>query len=497
MWYCALAGGGTGYCHGGTCTADYCGNGIRFYNEECDYGETPPAWCINCLTQDFVVSDRPAFDADDGREETAVGDRAVATLGWRRFVVAWTQDQDTSPDYADVRLRIVDMDDGVPETEILVSPTAMPQEQPVVASLSGGSFAVAWQGYGSDPDGEDVDIYLAVYNPVGPPGGVASKIDGPAYTLLRSTRVNTTVGQAQLHPAIATPSSGDAIVVVWEDWSAGADGADFLSLSAIRMRQFDDDGTPAAGWTADRLVNSTTAGAQVEPTAAVLSTGEVLVAWTDQSQTWPDTSGSAIRARVYPAVGEPPDFDFVVNAGATEWEQYEPTATWIEFPTPGFAVAWTHMEDSGRLTVRANFVEEFGSVNGTYEMTVPQTYTDMQHSPSISPDPYSTWTTPLAVAWVDEPGSGSWLSDTDVTSVAGTRLYAGCWSGPCQLWFWTGFDAVFDTTTHDAQDNPSVSYGPQGELTAVWTDWSGMDGSGGLCEVRARYFPGPDAFPVR
>ncbi len=503
---CEVIPGSPGVCLDGACIERGCGNGFPDPDEECDYAGQLLGCSTDCTTFDFVASDVSASDGDDGREELGPADHTVAVLDDGRIVVAWTQDQDADPWYADIRVRVLDPATGLVSSDDVIADLALPQEHPVVAGLGTDAFVVAWQGYGptSDTGAEDVDIYFRLCNATVVPGigDIGDRLVAECRSPLRA---NTTVGEAQLHPTLAASPTGGPFVLAWEDWSALGEGSDPWLLSGIRYRMFNSlDGRPATGFgTGDRLANSTTAGAQTEPTVAVGSTGEFLIAWTDDSGTAPDTSGTSIRARRFDATGTAlTTDDFQVNS-RTDFEQYEPTAAAVEFPEAGYVVAWTDMEDDGRLTVRANFIFAGGGLDPASELVLPHAMAPppdlparapMQSAPSLAAgDDAET----LVAVWMEEPRGAYRLADESFTAIAGVRLAVVCpSSAACAVEVASTADTLLNTTWPDVQETPSAAFGaalypddPSGPLALAWTDWSGEDGSGGLDEVRMRYLP--------
>jgi hypothetical protein len=296
-----------------------------------------------------------------------------------------------------------------------------------------------------------------------------------------------------------SPADG-TIVVAWEDWSRYGEGIDPWNLSGIRYRLFKPDGTPDDDWPDDGLANSTTSDAQAEPAVAILPTGEFLIVWSDASETGLDASGSAVRARLFDSRGDAVSpADFVVNQGWTTWEQYEPTVAAVETPLAddtteaGFVVAWTSMEATGRLTIRANFVSELGGVDPATEIIVPAAEPMDPESepmdPAQSAPTVASSVGGLVAAWVHDGRGDPPVADTSSSAIVGTRMTVDCSTdAPCRLDVATS-DTLLNTTVDDTQETPSAAFGPDGALVLVFTDWSGEDGSGGLDEVRARYLP--------
>ncbi|MBN1772140.1 MAG: hypothetical protein JXB32_12810 [Deltaproteobacteria bacterium] len=499
---CELPAGGDGVCLDGICIERACGNGIPDPDEECDYAGQLLGCLDTCRTYDFVASDVSAFDGDDGREELGPADHTVAVLDDGRVVLAWTQDEDADPWYADIRIRVLDPATGLVTGDDVLSDLAMPQEHPVVATLGTDRFVVAWQGYGEDTGGEDVDIYLRLCN-VSLVPGIGDLGDRLAVACLAPVRANTTVGEAQLHPTLAVSPLRDRFVLAWEDWSAYGEGSDPWGLCGIRYRMFAvTDGRPATGFTTDARANSTTAGAQTEPAVAIGATGEFLVAWTDDSGTEPEGSGTAIHAQRFNAAGVAVGTEFRINT-RVDFEQYEPSVAAVEFPEPGYVVAWTDLEDDGRLTVRANFVFAGGGLDPASELVLPHVMTPpptlparppMQSAASLAAGADAET---LVAVWMEEPRGAFRLADDSFTAIAGVRLGVDCpGSGSCAVAVLSTADVLLNTTWPDVQETPSAAFGaaiypgdPSGPLALAWTDWSDADRSGGLNEVRLRYLP--------
>ncbi|MBI5489049.1 MAG: hypothetical protein HY905_17070 [Deltaproteobacteria bacterium] len=514
-------------CVTGLCVARRCGDGFVDPTEECDPPHPLVGCAADCTTTDFVVSDASTAGGDDGREELAPADHTVAVLSDGKLVVAWTQDQDDDPSYADIMIRAIDPATGIIGGDVVVTGDAMfggaplPQERPVMAAFSRGGLVVAWQGYGADPDGEDVDIYFAICD------APAAVVRGEGTTDLTVTcgdpvLANTTVGEAQLNPTLAIlPGARDeTFVLAWEDWSRYAETGDPWDLSGIRYRVFTSDGAAAPGFDFDAVANTTTIGAQAEPAVAALPGDGFLIAWTDgsETETGAEASGSAIRARLFGTGGAArtiggstdPVPDFVVNH-RVRFEQYEPTVAAVALAQPGWVVAWTDMEDDGRLTVRGNFVFSDGALDPDSEVVLPHAVVPppgprptepSQFAPSLASDGER-----MVAIWVEEPRGVPRLADSSSTAISGVRLGVTCTLGPCQAQVVSPADVLLNTTFFDAQETPSAAFGAGGPtgpgpittksgggsgggpLAIVWTDWSGADGSGGLDEVRARYLP--------
>ncbi len=61
------------------------------------------------------------------------------------------------------------------------------------------------------------------------------------------------------------------------------------------------------------MVNTTTADVQFDSSVTALADGRFVVSWSDRSTTAGDTSGSAVRARIFNADGSQSVQEFLVN----------------------------------------------------------------------------------------------------------------------------------------------------------------------------------------
>ncbi len=96
-------------------------------------------------------------------------------------------------------------------------------------------------------------------------------------------------------------------VVSWTDASLGTGDT---SGAAIRARIFNADGTQSVP---EFVVNATTVNNQTESSVTALADGRFVVSWSDQSVSTGDTSGNAIRARIFNADGTQSVPEFLVK----------------------------------------------------------------------------------------------------------------------------------------------------------------------------------------
>jgi Ca2+-binding RTX toxin-like protein len=276
--------------------------------------------------------------------------------------------------------------------------------------------------------------------------------------------VNTTTQSGQYQPTITALADGRFVVAWTDDSQTGSDASGF----AVRAQIFAADGCKQGK---EFLVNTTTQSGQYQPTITALADGRFVVAWTDDSQSGSDTSGSAVRAQLYAADGQMQGAEFLVNTTSTN-PQSEPTITALA--DGRFLVAWTDWSgnDISGSGVRAQLFAADGQMQGA-EFLVNTTTNYWQNQPTI---------TELAdgrfvVAWTDESRSGN---DTSRTAVR-AQLYAA--DGQKQ-----GKEFLVNTTTIGDQDNPTITALADGRFVVAWRDesWSGNDTS--VSSVRAQIY---------
>lgn len=159
------------------------------------------------------------------------------------------------------------------------------QDEPAVAVATGGNQLIAWSerhGY----DGEQMGIYGRIYGT----NGVA---------LAPEFRINQITAASQWRPLIApTPSGGFAVT-----WSGNWDGDSYFRL-------FSSTGTAL---TNDIQINQYIFDAQVDPTLAVASNGNIFAAYVDFSSST-SIFGLDMYARLFNASGAPLGDEFMLTS---------------------------------------------------------------------------------------------------------------------------------------------------------------------------------------
>src|SRR5207245_8699468 len=120
----------------------------------------------------------------------------------------------------------------------------------------------------------------------------------------RQNSVNSATSDYQPSRQITALQNG-GFVVTWTEYSLGVGGATGDTDSeAVKAQVFAAGGTPVGS---EILVNSATAGSQINPQITALQNGGFVVTWQDDSQgvggASGDTSGTAVKAQVFAAGG--------------------------------------------------------------------------------------------------------------------------------------------------------------------------------------------------
>lgn len=191
------------------------------------------------------------------------------------------------------------------------SPTSITQSEPETATLANGRFVIVWVNNGSE-------LLAHLFNS-----------DGSTFG--EEFEINTTTAGSQSSPRVAGLADG-RFVIVWNDF--GQAGPGDTSGSAVRAQIFNADGSKSGG---EFLVNTTTAGSQSVSSVLALSDGRFAVAWTDASQSPDDPSFIAVRAQVFHADGSMSGREFLVNT-TTQGQQSGPSMT--ELADGRLAISW-------------------------------------------------------------------------------------------------------------------------------------------------------------
>ncbi len=253
-------------------------------------------------------------------------------------------------------------------------------------------------------------------------------------------QVNAQTPNDQLAPAVGANQNG-GFLVAWQ--SDGQDG----SGNGIFRQNYDANGAPLGF---EFQVNTTTAGNQDNPAAAMNLNGRFVVVWESEDT---DGSGEGIRGRRYDATGAAFGNDFALNTYTTG-NQDDPSVA-IKFDADFVAVWQSTGQDTDSDGIFAQQFNPSGTTNGA-EFQVNTTFVGNQRSPDTALDSSGQF----AVVWQspDQDSNGIFAALFD--SAGSPR---------------TGEFQVNSYSTGN-QENPAVIVGPSGTLMVVWES-TGQDGN--------------------
>jgi hypothetical protein len=297
-----------------------------------------------------------------------------------------------------------------------------------IAMDANGNSVVVWSS--QNEDGNGWGVYGRRFDPNGNPLG-------------GEFRVNTYTQGDQTNPAVAMNPNG-SFVVTWA--SNGQDGSGW----GVYGQRYDSNGNPVGG---EFRVNSTTHDDQTNPSVAMDSNGDFVVAWQSHNQ---DGSGWGIYAQRYNSSGNPVGGEFRVNS-TTHDDQTNPSVAMD--PNGDFVVAWqSHNQDGNGWGIYAQQYSALGLPAGG-EFQVNTFTTGDQTSPSVAMDANGDY----VITWQsqNEDGNG-WGIFGQRYNLLGIRQ---------------GGEFGVNTYTQSDQVSPSVTMNSVGGFTVTWAS-NGQDGNG-------------------
>ncbi len=294
------------------------------------------------------------------------------------FVVAWTSTTEDSGT-AGVYAQAYTSRGNAQGSEFLVNTyTTSSQAMPSVAMDQTGTFVVAWQSNGQDGGGYGIYGQRYSGNYTLPP------------TAGQVFQVNTYTSSAQVSPKTAADAAG-AFVVVWE--SQGQDG----NLYGIYAQRYNATGVAQGS---AFQVNTFTTGNQEKPSVAMDYAGDFVVAWQSEAQ---DGSDYGVYAQRYNSSGAAQGSEFLVNT-YTSGNQENPS---VAMDSAGdFVVAW---QSYGPVGTDAGIYAQQYNAAGTAQGSQFQvnTYTSSnQILPAVAMDSAGDFVVAWDSAGQDGPGYG-------------------------------------------------------------------------------------------
>ncbi len=235
-------------------------------------------------------------------------------------------------------------------------------------------------------------------------------------------------------------------VVVWTSDNQDGNG------KGIYAQRYDETGVKMGG---EFRVNTTTAGDQVRSAVAMDATGDFVVTWASNNQ---DGDKYGVYAQRYDSAGVAQGSEFLVNV-TTTGQQDQPT---IAIDSDGdFVIVWK--SDSGG-TSNDIFARRFNSAGVAQggEFRVNTSVTDTQDQPTVAMDANGGF----VVAWktnskIDGSGKGVFAQCFDSAGVP------------------QGGEFQVNSTSTGDQDKPTVAMSSNGEFVIAWKSGQGQDGDKG------------------
>ncbi|MDW3223931.1 MAG: Ig-like domain-containing protein [Paracoccaceae bacterium] len=356
----------------------------------------------------------------------------IAALNDGGWVAVWTSvGQDSIQGSNDGIIQQRFNADGVPiGPEVVVNTqTVGVQNDPAVAALTGGGWAVSWYDQNDSPNGF---VKAQIYGSDGAP--VGGEINVP-----------TTLFSTQFQPDISSDGAG-GFYVTWYAQSQTTGSTD------IRVQRFDDTGAKQGN---EITVNAETDGTQTQPTVAALSGGGFVLSWSDfNSNLGPSTN---ITARVFDNSGNPVSGDIAVNTNRPN----EETDSQITALTGGgFVVTWTaaSAQDGSSNGIFGQIFDSSGAPQGGEFQVNEFTSSDQSQSTITALD-----TGGFAVAWQSFQNNSTYNVFVQFFGASGERIDS---------------QILVNSNVAGSQTAPTISTLANGDLVVGWVDTGGQDGSG-------------------
>ena len=245
----------------------------------------------------------------------------VTGLASGGFVISWVDASATAPDAngTGIRAQIYSSTGTKVGGEFLVNSTILSsQNYPVLTALSSGGFVASWtdsSGLGGDPTAPGIKAQLF--------SSTGTKVGGEFL-------VNTTTVATQDQPTITSLSNG-GFVVVWRDTSLHGD----TSGSGLKAQLFDSAGIKVG---VEFQVNTTEFNSQDQPAVTSIAGGGFAVSWRDNSTLASDSSGFGIKTQLFDQLGAKLGSEFQVNS-TTSGTQEMPVITALS--SGALVISWT------------------------------------------------------------------------------------------------------------------------------------------------------------
>jgi hypothetical protein len=276
-------------------------------------------------------------------------------------------------------------------------------------------------------------------------------VDGAILPPTGEFQVNTYFTGKQISPSAASDSAGD-FVIAWQ--SVQDNGSGNNGGYGIYAKRYNAAGVAQGEF----KVNTYTTNIQKNPSIAMDSAGDFVIAWQSNNQ---DGGGYGIYAQRYNASGTAQGNEFLVNTTVAS-DQKNPS---VEMDNSGnFVIAWDGngpSDSSGVFAQRYNADGTKPSTNGV-EFKVNTTVASTQKNPSVGMDNAGDF----IITWQ------SFNQDL----FGGYGVYAQRYNADGSKPSTNGAEFKVNTYTTDTQQNASVAMDSNGDFVIAWQSY-GQEGS--------------------
>ena len=308
--------------------------------------------------------------------------------------------------------------------------TVLAQSEPHISYLLDGTYIITWESNGED--GSGYGIYSQHYSATG------VRIGG-------ENKVNTTTANNQVVPHVTGLADGGYVIA----WTSN-DGSE--AGYGIRSQMFSASGVKVGG---EVLVNTVTAGDQVEPAVAGLAYGGYVTAWTTANDSTPGTY--SVAAQLFDSTGAKVGGEIVVNTYSAS-DQDLPSVAGLA--AGGFVIAYESLGlDNDGYGIAVQRFDEHGTPVGLETIANVTTAGD-ETAPSVAALEDGGY----VIAWQQNNADGSGLGVYFHRFDANGLVY-------------NFEDTLVNTTTAGDQFAPSVTGLDSGGFVVVWAS-ENVDGNG-------------------
>ena len=306
------------------------------------------------LGQPFLINQTTRFNQRDP---------VVTTTGNGDLVVAWISEQQRFENSVDVVARRLNSDGSFRNEEFFLNTSRRPCTTPALTGLRGGGFFAAWAEHQPADSGFTWDVF--------------GRIWGDSEAAGSDFLINTRRNGFQFMPRLA--AVGDSILTVYR--SENGDGY----AGGVVGQWIKTDGSLLGS---EFVVNTKTAGDQLNPTVAADSTGRLIVAWSTFAGL---TSGMDLAAQRFAAPSAPlaaPGIPYLFAASSSKLLVTWPVVSGL--PVAGYDV-YVDGSQSAFRTVESAFTFSGLAPGSTHSVRIGYVLTDGRKSPLSPAASATTW----------------------------------------------------------------------------------------------------------